>query len=184
MTTHRLRRPHRLWFYSLGQWGAQLPRPWVQLALAVPVLVIVFSLIDTIRRDELSLNPGHPMLALPYAALGAVLTHCVLLAMASKETIGAFLFIVCTALQCVRLLLYCSFAPADLAVVVETHWQSLGLSVATCCLFLLGGSQGCYPFPDQVRLMCTCVHMHYACARTCTCTLHTALHTARAGALR
>ena len=59
----RLRRPHHLCFYSLGQWGAQLPRPWAQLALVVLVLVIVFSLIDTIRRDEFSLNPGHPMLA-------------------------------------------------------------------------------------------------------------------------
>jgi len=44
----------------------------------VPLLAVVLSLIDMIRRTELSLTADHPTLLLHYAALGGVLTHCVL----------------------------------------------------------------------------------------------------------
>ena len=37
----RQRRLRRQLFYPLGQWGAQLPRPWAQLALTVPILATV-----------------------------------------------------------------------------------------------------------------------------------------------
>ena len=44
----------------------------------VPLLAVVLSLIDMIRCTELSLTADHPTLLLHYAALGGVLTHCVL----------------------------------------------------------------------------------------------------------
>ena len=77
MLPARSRRLHGLWhcrqrglqrplgqFHLLGRWDAQLPRPWVQLALVVPILAMIVSLVDIIRRMELSLSPGHPTLLL------------------------------------------------------------------------------------------------------------------------
>ena len=65
----------------------------------VPILAMILSLVNMIRRVELSLSPGHPTLLLYCAGLGAALTHCVLLAAASKETVAAFLFVASTAMQ-------------------------------------------------------------------------------------
>ena len=65
----------------------------------VPILAMILSLVAMIRRVELSLSPGHPTLLLYCAGLGAALTHCVLLAAASKETVAAFLFVASTAMQ-------------------------------------------------------------------------------------
>lgn len=40
----RQRRLRRQLFYPLSQWGAQLPRPWAQLALTVPILATMVLL--------------------------------------------------------------------------------------------------------------------------------------------
>ena len=116
---------------------------------------MVLSVIDIIRRTELSLTASHPTLLLYYVALGTVLTHCVVLATASKETIAAFLFVVGTAMQCMQLLLVCALSAADVAVTFEAHL--LSMPAAICCYLVHGGSQGSYPFPEEV---CS----HSACA--------------------
>ena len=40
----RQRRLGRQLLYPLSQWGAQLPRPWAQLALTVPILAAMVLL--------------------------------------------------------------------------------------------------------------------------------------------
>lgn len=115
----------------------------------LPILAILLSLLDIIRRFELSLSPGHPTLLLHYAALGAALMHCVLLAMAAEETIAAFLFVAVTAMQCAQLLLYCTLSAADLALTLETHLQSMPAAIG--CFMVLGGSQGWCPFLEEAR---------------------------------
>ena len=125
----RLQRPFGR-FHPLGLWeDAQLPRPWAQLALVAPVLAMVLSLVAMIRRMELSLSPGHPALLLHVAALGIALTHCVLLAAASKETVAAFLFVASTAMQAVQVCMYYTLSAADLAVTLEAHLESLPAAV-------------------------------------------------------
>ncbi len=83
------------------------------------------------------------------------MTIQVLLATASKETIAAFLFVVGTAMQCMQLLLVCALSAADVAVTFEAHL--LSMPAAICCYLVQGGSQGSYPFPEEV---CS----HSACA--------------------
>ena len=143
---------------------------------------MVLSVIDIIRRTELSLTASHPTLLLYYVALGTVLTHCVVLATASKETIAAFLFVVGTAMQCMQLLLFCSLSAADVALTHEAHMQCM--PAAVCYFLVLGGYQGFYPFPEEVRALCSrspCTGGHQTpSARALTWTPHA--HTT--GALR
>ena len=154
----------------------------------VPVLAMALSLIDLIRRNELSLSTGHPMLLVVYAALGGALTLCVLLATASKETIAAFLFVACTAMQCVRLLLYCSLSAADLALLLPLRGRlATSIPVVICYYLVQGGFQGCYPFPDQVLwpytcTLCTQTHASAPSVRALTWTPR--MHIACTGALR
>ena len=153
----------------------------------VPVLAMALSLIDLIRRNELSLSTGHPMLLVVYAALGGALTLCVLLTTASKETIAAFLFVACTAMQCVRLLLYCSLSAADLALLLPLRERlATSIPVVICYYLVQGGFQGCYPFPDEVLWPCTCTLCTHASAPsvralTWTPRMHIACAQARCG---
>ena len=81
------------------------------------------------------------------------MTIQVLLATASKETIAAFLFVIGTSMQCMQLLLVCALSAADVAVTFEAHL--LSMPAAICCYLVHGGSQGSYPFPEEVRAQCT-----------------------------
>ena len=134
----------------------------------VPILAMILSLVNIIRRVELSLSPGHPTLLLYCAGLGAALTHCVLLAAASKETVAAFLFVASTAMQAspypstspspspnpnpnpnpnpmqaVQVCMYCTLSAADLAVTLETHLLRISLSESSALL----GAQRLAPLP-------------------------------------
>jgi len=106
----------------------------------------------------------------------------VLLETASKETIAAFLFVVGTAMQCMQLLLFCSLSAADVALTHEAHMQCM--PAAVCYFLVLGGYQGFYPFPEEVRALCArspCTGGHQTpSARALTWTPHA--HTT--GALR